>query len=55
MQMYRKVDDKAVTFLRGLFGPDDVLTDPEVKEKYSHDEVPGLRGEPEAVVRATNA
>jgi glycolate oxidase len=55
MEMYRKVDEKAVGFLKELFGPDDVLTDPEMKEKYSHDEVPGLRGEPEVVVRATNA
>lgn len=41
--------------MREVFGADDVLLDPEVKEKYSHDEVPGLRAEPEVVVRATTA
>ncbi len=52
--MYRKVDEKVIRFLKEVFGVDDVLLEPEVKEKYTHDEVPGLRGEPEAVVRATN-
>lgn len=53
--MYRKVDEKAIEFLKDVFGADDVLVEPEMKEKYSHDEVPGLRAEPEVVVRATNA
>ncbi|MDP2896338.1 MAG: FAD-linked oxidase C-terminal domain-containing protein [bacterium] len=53
--MYRKVDEKAIEFLKEIFGADDVLVEPEMKEKYSHDEVPGLRAEPEVVVRATNA
>lgn len=53
--MYRKVDEQAIRFLTEVFGADDVLLDPEVKEKYSHDEVPGLRAEPEVVVRATKA
>lgn len=41
--------------MKEIFGADDVLVEPEMKEKYSHDEVPGLRAEPEVVVRATNA
>jgi glycolate oxidase len=53
--MYQKVDEQAIQFLKELFGEDDVLLDPEMKEKYSHDEVPGLKAEPEAVVRAVNA
>jgi len=53
--MYKKADEKAVEFLKEVFGADDVLLDPEMKEKYSHDEVPGLSAEPEVVVRATNA
>jgi glycolate oxidase len=53
--MYNKVDARAIEFLKDVFGADDVLLDPEMKEKYSHDEVPGLKAQPEAVVRATNA
>ncbi len=41
--MYQKVDEQAFQFLKELFGEDDVLLDPEMKEKYSHDEVPRLR------------
>jgi len=53
--MYRKVDEQDIEFMKELFGPDDVLLDPEMKEKYSHDEVPGLKAEPDVVVRATTA
>ena len=52
--MYNKVDEQAIEFLREVFGADDVLVDPEVKEKYSHDEVPGVKADPEVVVRAMN-
>ncbi|TET59827.1 FAD-binding oxidoreductase, partial [Candidatus Aerophobetes bacterium] len=51
--MYAKVDDEVLKFLTNLFGKDEVLVDPDLLEKYSHDEVPGLKAEPEVVVRAT--
>ncbi|TES85723.1 FAD-binding protein [Candidatus Aerophobetes bacterium] len=51
--MYAKVDDEVLKFLTNLFDRDEVLVDPDLLEKYSHDEVAGLKAEPEVVVRAT--
>ncbi len=53
--MYAKVDHEALEFLTGLFGKDRVLLDPDLLEMYTHDEVPGLKAQPEVVVRATTA
>lgn len=53
--MYAKVNHEALEFLTGLFGKDRVLLDPDLLEMYTHDEVPGLKAQPEAVVRATTA
>jgi len=53
--MYKKVDTEVVERLRQIVGTDDVLTDADDMEPYSHDEVVGLRADPEVVVRATSA
>ena len=55
---YRKVDAELVAALTAIVGPDDVLAGPEraeEMEKYAHDEVVGLRAEPEVVVRVSSA
>ena len=51
--MYAKVDRSTLELLIGLFGKGGVLLDPDLLEMYSHDEVPGLKAQPEVVVRAT--
>jgi glycolate oxidase len=56
--MYRPVTPEIVETLCRIAGPDNVLARPqhaEEMERYAHDEVPGLRAEPEVVVRATSA
>jgi glycolate oxidase len=53
--MYKKVNSEIVERLRQIVGADDVLTDAHDMEPYSHDEVVGLRADPEVVVRATSA
>ncbi len=52
---YRRVDDEIVRRLKEIVGEGRVLTDADVIEPYTHDEVVGLRGVPEVVVRATSA
>jgi glycolate oxidase len=52
---YRNVDDRIVGLLQSIVGEGRVLTDSDVVEPYTHDEVVGLRGLPEVVVRATSA
>ncbi len=52
---YRKVDHEIVRQLETIVGEGRVLTDPDLIEPYTHDEVVGLRGLPEVVVRATSA
>ena len=52
---YRKVDYEIVRQLQTIVGEGRVLTDADVIEPYSHDEVVGLRALPEVVVRATSA
>lgn len=53
--MYRKVDSGIVRSLRGIVGENRVLVDSEDMEPYAHDEVVGLRADPEVVVQATSA
>jgi glycolate oxidase len=53
--MYRKVDAGIVAALRQIVGQDDVLVNAEELEPYTHDEVVGLRADPEVVVRVTSA
>jgi len=55
MSMYCPVDSDVLKQLRAIFGPEDVLVDAESIEKYGHDEVIGLRADPEVVVRARTA
>jgi glycolate oxidase len=52
--VYKKVDSDIVERLRQIVGAANVLTDADVMEPYSHDEVVGLRADPEVVVRATS-
>ena len=52
---YRKVDHEIVRQLEAIAGEGRVLTDADVIEPYTHDEVVGVRGQPEVVVRATSA
>jgi lactate dehydrogenase (NAD+,ferredoxin) subunit LctD len=53
--MYKKVDEHIVEALRRIVGDGNVLLSAEAMEPYAHDEVVGLRAEPEVVVRATDA
>ncbi len=55
MQVYAKVDHATLELLIGLFGKEGVLLDPDLLEMYTHDEVPGLKAQPEVVVRARTA
>jgi glycolate oxidase len=52
---YRKVDHEIVRQLQIIVGEGRVLTDADLVEPYAHDEVVGLRGMPEVVVRAATA
>ena len=52
--MYEKVNARVVAALREIVGADNVLTSAEEMEPYSHDEVIGLRADPEVVVRVTS-
>ena len=56
--MYRKVDAGIVEVLRQIVGEGNVFfgaEDAEAMEPYTHDEVVGLRADPEVVVRVTSA
>jgi glycolate oxidase len=53
--MYKKVDADIIQELRQIVGADDVLVSAEALEPYSHDEVVGLRAEPEVAVRVSSA
>lgn len=52
---YRDVNEHVIAELRGIVGEGRVLVDPDVMAPYSHDEVVGLCGRPEAVVRVASA
>ncbi|MDH4208837.1 MAG: FAD-binding oxidoreductase, partial [Anaerolineae bacterium] len=52
--MYKKVNSEIVERLRQIVGADHVLAEADDMEPYSHDEVVGLRADPEVVVRATS-
>jgi glycolate oxidase len=52
---YHEVDEAIVGELRNIVGDARVLVDGDVMEAYSHDEVVGLRGRPEVVVRVATA
>ena len=53
--MYNKVDADVIAELRRIMGEGHVLLSREDMEPYTHDEVVGLRAEPEVVVRPTSA
>lgn len=53
--MYKKVNAHIVDALRKIMGEGNVLVSAEDMEPYTHDEVVGLRADPEVVVRAVNA
>lgn len=53
--MYQGVTRAIVEALREIAGEGEVLVDAEEMEPYTHDEVVGLRADPEVVVRATSA
>lgn len=52
--MYNKVDTAIVKALQEIVGGRNVLVDAEALEPYTHDEVVGLRADPEVVVRVTS-
>src|SRR5512136_565908 len=54
-KMYKKVNEHIVEALCRIVGEGNVLLSAEAMEPYAHDEVVGLRAEPEVVVRATDA
>ena len=53
--MYNQVDTRIVQELQDIVGVEHVLVDAEGMEPYTHDEVVGLRAEPEVVVRVKSA
>ncbi len=53
--MYNKVNADIVDRLRHIAGADNVLVEAEDLEPYAHDEVVGLRAEPEVVIKVTSA
>ncbi len=53
--MYREVDADIIEALRQTVGQGNVLVGAEEMEPYTHDEVVGLRADPEVVVKATSA
>lgn len=53
--MYRKVDATIVEALRQIVGESNVLVRAEDMEPYTHDQVVGLRADPEVVVKVTSA
>jgi glycolate oxidase len=53
--MYNKITPDIVEALRQIVGEGDVLVDAEALEPYAHDEVVGLRAEPEVAVRVSSA
>ncbi len=53
--MYKKIDVGVVETLRQIVGQDDVLVSAEALEPFAHDEVVGLRANPEVVVCVTSA
>jgi glycolate oxidase len=50
--MYKKLDASLLSRLASIVGEENLLTDSEALEPYSHDEVAELRHAPEAVARA---
>ena len=52
---YKKVNNEIVEELRRIVGENNVLATDEDMEPYTHDEVVGLRADPEVVVRVTSA
>lgn len=52
--MYRKVNSDVVKTLRQIVGEENVLIDAEQMAPYAHDEVVGLKADPEVVVRVTS-
>ena len=51
--MYNRVSAAVVAALRAIVGKKEVLVDSDALERYAHDEVVGLRADPEVAVRAT--
>ncbi|MBA4392855.1 MAG: FAD-binding oxidoreductase [Desulfobacca sp.] len=52
--MYNKVTPKIIEELRHLLGWEQILIDEERIEPYSHDKVPGLKADPEVVVKVSS-
>ena len=53
--MFKKLDAPLLSKLASIVGEDNLLTDPEALEPYSHDEVAELHHPPEAVARAASS
>jgi glycolate oxidase len=52
--MYSKINSNTIQTLRDIVGDENVLLSSEEMEPYTHDEVVGLRADPEVVVRAAS-
>lgn len=53
--VYNRVDQQFINRLCAVVGSNNVLFDPEALEIYSHDQTPGVKGNPEVVVKVTHA
>jgi glycolate oxidase len=51
---YRKVDEGIIRSLKAIVGENRVVVDAEDLERYAHDEVVGLRADPEVAVQVAN-
>ncbi len=51
---YSKVDEKVIEKLKQIVGEDNVITDKDALENYSHDETPIYRAMPEAAVKPSS-
>ena len=50
--MYKKLDEKDLSFFRSVVAPERVLTGKEIAEDYSHDELGDVRHMPDVLIRA---
>ncbi len=53
--MYKKITSDIIEELSKIVGGNNVLTDAEDMEPYSHDEVVALKADPEVVIKVTNS
>ena len=51
---YAKIDERTIASLRQIVGPNNLITDHDTLENYSHDETPLYKSMPEVVLKPTS-